>query len=77
MKIVATCPHCFNTLSNEYKQLGGEYEVVHHTELLSHLLQAGKLVPVQELDGGLTYHDPCYLGRHNRVFTPPREVFVA
>lgn len=76
-RIVTTCPHCFNTLGNEYGQLGGEYEVVHHTQLLAHLVETGALTPVRPVDGGLTYHDPCYLGRHNQVYTPPRELLAA
>jgi Fe-S oxidoreductase len=76
-KIVATCAHCFNTLANEYPQLGGHYQVVHHTQLLSELVSAGRLTPVTSLDSTITYHDPCYLGRHNRVFTPPREILGA
>lgn len=75
-KIVATCPHCFNTIANEYPQLGGEYEVIHHTQLLQHLVDEEKLVPVTPVEGLITYHDPCYLGRHNKVYTPPREIIA-
>lgn len=73
-KIVSTCPHCFNTIANEYPQLGGDYEVIHHTQLLQHLIDEGKLIPVTPVEGLITYHDPCYLGRHNKVYTPPREI---
>ena len=73
-KIVASCPHCFNTIANEYPQLGGNYEVIHHTQLLARLVAEGRLKPVSRVDEKLTYHDPCFLGRHNRVFTPPREI---
>jgi Fe-S oxidoreductase len=73
-KIVASCPHCFNTIANEYPQLGGNYEVIHHTQLLARLVADGRLTPVNPIEEKITYHDPCFLGRHNRVFTPPREI---
>jgi len=76
--IVVTCPHCLNTLAREYPQLGGEYEVVHHTVLLDRLVREGRLTPVVPVDGGtITFHDPCYLGRHNKVYTPPRDLIAA
>ncbi len=75
-KIVTQCPHCFNTLANEYPQFGGDYEVVHHSELLMHLVAEGRITPRKGAET-ITFHDPCYLGRHNDVFLAPREVVDA
>ena len=77
-KIVTTCPHCFNTLKNEYPGLGGNYEVVHHTQFLKQLIAEGKL----SVEGGkfkgkrITFHDPCYLGRANNIYEAPRELIT-
>ncbi|MFD4469919.1 (Fe-S)-binding protein [Rhodococcus sp. NPDC058505] len=76
-KIVVTCAHCFNALGNEYPEVGGRYEVVHHTQLLNRLVRQKKLIPVASVQEDVTYHDPCFLGRHNKVYDAPRELMAA
>ncbi len=76
-RIVTTCPHCFNTLRNEYPDFDGRYEVIHHTEFLFDLVRAGKLRPKHEVRGTVVYHDSCYIGRYNGIYDPPREILAA
>ena len=76
-KIIVTCPHCLNTIGREYPQLNGHYEVIHHTQLLAQLLEEKRLVPVKLVEEKVTYHDPCYLGRHNKIYVPPRELVAS
>jgi len=73
-KIITACPHCLNTLKHEYPQMGGNYEVIHHSEFIDQLVKAGKIKLKQTLDGTLTYHDPCYLGRYNTIYDQPRSI---
>lgn len=73
-KILTTCPHCFNTLLNEYKDFGGSYEVVHHTDYVLGLLAEKRLTPARSVHAKVTYHDSCYLGRYNQIYEPPRDI---
>ena len=75
-KIVTTCPHCFNTIKNEYPSLGGSYDAIHHTQLLDQLIKDGRIKVEKDLYKGkkLTFHDPCYLGRANKEYTAPRSL---
>lgn len=76
-KIVTFCPHCFNTIANEYPQFGGNYKVMHHTQLLSELVASGKITPKKEISETMTYHDSCYLGRYNDVYEEPRNILTS
>lgn len=76
-KIVTTCPHCFNVIKNEYPALGGEYEVIHHTQLLAGLVEEGKIASFEKTEEKITYHDSCYLGRANGIYEAPRDILNA
>lgn len=76
-KVIVHCPHCFNTFANEYPEFGAQLEVIHHSKLLDHLVKAGRLVPRNAIASTVTFHDPCYLGRHNDIYEEPRGVLSA
>jgi Fe-S oxidoreductase len=72
-KIVTICPHCYNTLGQEYRDFGGQYEVIHHVDFLADLLRQGRLKPTRPIDATVTFHDSCYLGRYNDIYESPRQ----
>jgi Fe-S oxidoreductase len=76
-KVIANCPHCFNTLRNEYPDYGGDFEVIHHSQLIADLMARGRLRPTAPVEATVAYHDPCYLGRHNGVYRDPRRALAA
>jgi Fe-S oxidoreductase len=76
-EIITTCPHCYNTIKHEYPRYGGDFKVVHYTQLIADLITQGKLKLTNELNSTLTYHDPCYLGRYNSVYLEPRRILQA
>jgi len=75
--VLTACPHCFNTIKNEYPDFGGQYEVMHHTQLIDQLLQDEVIKPTKSREEKITYHDSCYLGRYNGVYEQPRNILAA
>lgn len=73
-KVIANCPHCFNSIKNEFSQFGGKYEVIHHTDLLADLVKKGLIKPTKAIEKAITYHDSCYLGRYNKIYDAPRKI---
>ena len=76
-KIVTICPHCFNTMKNEYPQFGGNYEVLHYSQFIDELIQAGRVKPIKMVEATVAYHDSCFLGRHNGIYDQPRNIAKA
>jgi len=73
-KVITHCPHCFNTIKNEFPQFGGTYQVVHHSQVIDELIQSGRIKPIKPLAGTVVFHDSCYLGRYNGIMDAPRRV---